>query len=235
MRMRWHDLLFLHWPITENLLRPLVPAELELETFDGSAWLGVVPFTMSGIRLRGCPPVPGTTAFAEINVRTYVRLGERTGVWFFSLDAASRVAVRAARWWFGLPYHDAEFGVDRVGEGVRYRSRRTGTASEVGFEARYGPAGGPSAAGPGTIEHFLTERYSLFSRRRGRLLIGDIDHEPWPLQRAEVALERNTMAGPLGLRLGEAPALQHFARQLEVVAWSPVPPRRPARSTGPFG
>jgi uncharacterized protein len=223
MRMRWHDLLFLHYPITAALLRPLIPGGLELETFDGSAWLGVIPFTMSGIRLRGCPPVPGTAAFAEINVRTYVRLGERTGVWFFSLDAASRLAVRAARWWFGLPYHDAEFVVDRVGDELRYRNRREGPEADVSFDARYGPAGGVSEAKTGTIEAFLVERYCLFSQRRGRLMIGEIDHQPWPLQLARATIERNTMAAPIGLALDEAPAFCHFARSLDVVAWSPLP------------
>src|SRR5688500_5474109 len=124
--MRWHELLFMHWPVPAAALRPLIPAGLELDTFDGSAWLGVVPFRMSGIRRRLLPPVPGTAAFPELNVRTYVTAGAKPGVWFFSLDAANRLAVRVARWTFHLPYYDATMSCtrDRAGE-VAYRSTRT--------------------------------------------------------------------------------------------------------------
>lgn len=220
--MRWHDLLFLHWPVNETLLRPLIPEELDLETFDGTAWLGVIPFTMSGIRLRRCPSVPGTATFAEINVRTYVRHGPRAGVWFFSLDAASRLAVRSARLWFGLPYHLARFEVSHRSGGVHYRNRRVGRA-EVRFEAGYGPAGDASVRAAGSIEAFLTERYRLFTRRRGRLMVGEIDHEPWPLQPAWSEIRQNTMASPIGLTSPGPPVLQHYARRLDVVAWSPEP------------
>ena len=127
MFMRWHDLLFLHWRVDPALLRPHVPPSLELDTFDGSAWLGVVPFWMSGIRARLTPPIPGLSRFPELNVRTYVTAEGKPGVWFFSLDAANKVAVRAARWTFHLNYLDARMrcDVDAATSEVRYSSFRT--------------------------------------------------------------------------------------------------------------
>ena len=123
--MRWVDLVFLHWPVDAAVLRPMIPSQLELETFDGSAWLGIVPFRMEDVRLRFSPAIPGTSEFPELNVRTYVRYGERLGVWFFSLDAASRLAVRGARLLFNLPYYDADMAMRREGERVFYSSTRT--------------------------------------------------------------------------------------------------------------
>jgi uncharacterized protein len=142
--MRWHELLFIHWPVPAGSLRPLIPAGLELETFDGAAWLGVVPFRMSGCRVRGLPPVPGLSAFPELNVRTYVSAEGKPGVWFFSLDAASWLAVRGARWLFHLDYFDARMSVARKGNEIDYRSTRTHRhARPAEFAARYRPTGPP--------------------------------------------------------------------------------------------
>ena len=123
--MRWHDLLFLHWPVVPDLIRPLIPKGLELDTFDGSAWIGVVPFRMSGVRPHGFPRFAGL-AFQELNVRTYVWTPGRSGIWFLSLDAANRLAVRTARAWYGLPYYDARMTVRSERETIHYRSIRTG-------------------------------------------------------------------------------------------------------------
>ena len=120
MKQRWEDLLFAHWPCDMSQLRAQVPAALEIDTFDGQAWIGIVPFRMSGVRLRWVPPLPGTSAFPELNVRTYVRAGARRGVWFFSLDASSPAAVKAARWWFHLPYFHADMRVVADGDSVQY-------------------------------------------------------------------------------------------------------------------
>ena len=125
MFQRWHELLFAHWPVPAEPLRARLPAGLELDTFEGEAWLGVVPFRMSAVRLRGAPALPGVSAFPELNLRTYVRRGEQRGVWFFSLDAASALAVRAARLWFHLPYFEARMTCDGRADGVHYRSERT--------------------------------------------------------------------------------------------------------------
>jgi hypothetical protein len=220
---RWHELLFAHWPLPPDRVRPLVPPALELDTFDGRAWLGVVPFRMSRVRLRGTPALPGLAAFPELNVRTYVRHGERRGVWFFSLDAASRAAVRAARALFHLPYFDAEMECAERGGEIHYRSSRTHRgAPPAELRGRYAPSAPVELARPGTLEHFLTERYCLFAAgSRGRLYRGDIHHAPWPLQRARAELETNTMARASGLELPAVPPLLHFARVLDVLIWAP--------------
>jgi len=239
MGMRWLDLLFAHWPVDPAVLRPLIPEGLELDTRDGHAWLGVVPFRMTGVRPPWCPPLPGVSAFAELNVRTYVRskkgqgggasekgVDGKPGVWFFSLDAASRLAVRVARWTFHLPYFDARMQVEDREGWIRYASRRThrGVAPGV-FRARYRPVGETYSSEPGALDHWLTERYCLYSQDcRGRLYRGDIHHRAWPLQRAEAVIEEDTLTAPLGttgelVERPECEPLLHFARRLEVVAW----------------
>src|ERR671921_2948345 len=165
--MSWRDLLFMHWPVGVDGLRSLVPPALSIETFEGSAWLGVVPFEMTGVRPHFLPAVPGVSNFPEINLRTYVTAGGRPGVWFFSLDAHSRLAVRLARASFHLPYFDADISCETVNDEVRYRSVRTHRgAPPAEFVARYRPVGGPFESGRGSIENFLTERYCLYSAGR---------------------------------------------------------------------
>jgi uncharacterized protein YqjF (DUF2071 family) len=219
MTQSWHDLLFAHWRVDERLLRPLIPAVFDIDRFDGSAWLGVVPFTMTNVSARGVPPVPWLSAFPEINVRTYVspRDGKR-GVFFFSLDAGRLLAVLGARAMFRLPYFAASMRVTHGGEAVQYESRRRGGPA---FVARYEPAGPVFTAARGSLEAFLTERYCLYHvdpfGRPSRL---EIHHDPWPLQPAQAEIRKNTMADPLGVHLEGAPLL-HFAKRLDVVAWWP--------------
>jgi uncharacterized protein YqjF (DUF2071 family) len=221
MHMTWSELLFLHWRVPAAALRAAIPRELEIDEWDGSAWLGVVPFRMSEVRLRGCPSFPGTATFPELNLRTYVRHRERRGVWFFSLDAASMLSVRGARVWFGLPYFDARMSIEREDAWIRFRSERTQRrAPAARFDARYAPSGPVTLSRLGTLERFLTSRYALYALRRGKLLCGEIDHAPWPLQPARVELERCDMTRLLGLEItGEPHAL--YAERLEVLAWSP--------------
>lgn len=221
MAMAWEDLLFAHWLVPAEVLQRLLPAGLEPDLHDGQAWLGVVPFRMAGTRLRGLPPMPGAADFPELNVRTYVTHGGKPGVWFFSLDAASWLAVRTARRVFHLPYFDARMTVRADGGGVRYESVRTHRgAPRAELRAIYHPAGDVCRAAPGTIEHWLVERYCLYAAdARGRLWRGEIHHAPWPLQRAEAVIGINTMAAPIGIDLSSAPALLHFARRIDVVAW----------------
>ena len=222
LAMRWHDLLFMHWPLPPAALRPLLPPALELQTFDGAAWLGVVPFRMSGVRPHGLPPLPRLSAFPEVNVRTYVSAEDKPGVWFFSLDAGNPLAVRGARLAYFLPYYDARMRCRREGAAVRYRSERLHPRPPVAaFAARYRPTGPVFHATPGSLDHWLTQRLCLYSAdRRGRVYRGDIAHRPWPLQAAEAEVARNSMARPLGLRLPDTPPLLHFARRLDVVAWT---------------
>jgi uncharacterized protein YqjF (DUF2071 family) len=221
--MRWHDLLFMHWPVRADFLRPLIPAALELDTYEGEAWLGIVPFRMSGIRRRLFPAIPRLSAFPELNVRTYVRCGGHAGVWFFSLDAASRVAVRVARATFHLPYFDAKMACRPAGEEIHYRSERTHRgAPRCEFVGCYRPTGPVRESTPGSLEAFLTDRLCLFTAdRNGAIFRGDIHHRPWPLQTAEADSEVNSMAGPLGIKLPETKPLLHFARVLDVKAWMP--------------
>jgi uncharacterized protein YqjF (DUF2071 family) len=219
--MVWWDLLFMHWPVRASELRDWIPPGLELDTFEGEAWLGVVPFRMSGVRPRCVPPLPGISAFLELNVRTYVKAGGKAGVWFFSLDAASRFGVRAARRFFHLPYFDARMSVEEEEGSLRYRSDRTHRgAPAAAFAARYRPTTDIACAGAGNIDHWLTERYCLYTaNRQGEVCRGEIHHEPWPLQNAEAELETNTMAAPLDITLSASPLL-HFARRLDVIAWT---------------
>jgi hypothetical protein len=219
--MVWEDLLFEHWPVPAELLRPLVPDGLELETRDGSAWLGVVPFRMRGVRLRGTPAFPWVGAFPELNVRTYVRHGDRPGVWFFSLDADQPLAVSVARRLWHLGYVWAEMSCRREEGWVAYRCRRRGAVpGEAEWHGRYRPTGAEVAAPKGSLADFLTARYCLYAADpRGRLYRGEIDHPPWPLQEAEAEVERDTMTAPLGFPLPAAEPLRWFSRRLEVVAW----------------
>lgn len=219
--MRWHDLLFMHWPVAPSALRPFLPPALELETFAGAAWLGVVPFRMTGVRLRFTPALPGLAAFPELNVRTYVTAGGKPGVWFFSLDAAKPLAVEAARLGYHLPYQHARMHCDTLGTTIEYCSERCHSgAPPARFHARYWPTGPVYAAAPASLESWLTERYCLYAaNRHGRVWRGDIDHQPWPLQPAAATIKANSMVAPLGLSL-DGPPLLHFARRLDVVAWS---------------
>ena len=220
MYMRWHDLLFMHWPVPYESLRALIPSRLRLDTFEKEAWLGIVPFYMTGVRPRFVPPIPGISAFAELNVRTYVTADDKPGVWFFSLDAASKLAVRAARWGFHLPYFDAKMDVRR-GDEMRYRSTRTHrNAPPAKLVMRYRPIGEAYHSKPGTLDHFLTHRLCLYSAdKNGNVYRGDVDHAPWPLQPAEAEVEVNDMTREIDVKLPDCKPLLHFAKYLEVSAW----------------
>lgn len=222
VRQQWRDLLFAHWPTTPERFRSVLPRGLELDTFDGAAWISVVPFRMTGVRLRRLPPLPGVSAFAEINVRTYVRVHDRPGVYFFSLDASNRPAVAMARAWFHLPYFHAQMSVNVRDGVIRYTSRRHGAGVPlVAFAARYAPAGREFRAQPGTLDHWLTERYCLYAvDRAGAIYRGDIHHAPWPLQPAEAEIDCNTMIRP-DLIIPSTPPIVQFARTLDAIVWAP--------------
>jgi uncharacterized protein len=221
--MSWQNLLFMHWPVRENVLRPLIPPPLRLDTFDGSAWLGITPFRMSGTRPRSLPSFPPLSDFPELNVRTYVTAEDKPGIWFFSLDAHNPIAVRLARATFHLPYFDAKMSYHVVGEEVRYRSVRTHRgASPAEFAARYRPVGDPFESRPETLEHFLTERYCLYSAsRRGTVYRGEIHHPLWPLQPAEAEIGTLAMTQQIGVAPPERAPILHFSKRLDVLAWLP--------------
>ena len=210
--MQWRDLLFAHWPVDPAALRTTLPPGLELDLYEGQAWVGVVPFRRTGVG------VPGF-AFPELNVRTYVVRNGRPGVWFYSLDAASRLAVRAARRFFHLNYCDAAMSVTRDGEALRYTSRRThrGMAGAE-LDVRYRPTGAVIASTAGSLDHWLTERYCLYAYDGQRLFRGEIRHKPWPLQPAEAEWRTNAMTRGLGFELHGLPSRLLFARCLDVRA-----------------
>ena len=221
MQQSWIDLLFAHWPVERALLLDRVPAPLELDTFDGTAWIAVAPFRIRGLRTRGLPPVPGTGTFLELNLRTYVRLRDRPGILFFTLEASSALAVAGARALYRLPYRLARMDLRHGPDGwIRYRSRRV--IGEARFDGRYRPTGPARFPEPGTLEHFLTERYALYATLpRGRVLCGEIHHPPWPLQVAEAEIDGNTVSAAHGLPLTDPPALLHFAARQDTLVWAP--------------
>jgi len=221
MSMLWHDLLFAHWPVSVEALREHVPEGLEIETFDGSAWIGVVPFRMTEIGTRWTRPLPGLRAFAETNLRTYVRHGGKSGVYFLSLDAPHWLAVMTARWVFHLPYHLAAVESKCCGEAVEHRSvRRKGPRAEL--VARYWPTGNVTPAREGTLDYFLAERYRLFTTdRRGKLWTARIRHAPWPLQPAEAEIESNTLVAAMGIGEPEVEPVLRFSKLVHAVVWMP--------------
>lgn len=223
MGQTWEDLLFAHWRVAPERLRALVPRCLELEQFAGSAWVGITPFRVRALHPRGLPPLPVGSTFPELNVRTYVRVDDRPGIFFFSLDAASPVAVAGARLAYRLPYHRARMAFDRRGSRIAFRSLRDGARLIVEYE----PVNRVFEAAPGTHEHFLCERYCLYTTSGGRLRRTDIHHPPWPLQQAEATVRCNTMTRPLGLDLPDEAPLLHFSARQDVVIWAPTPVRVP--------
>lgn len=219
MTQSWHDLLFAHWPLDPAVLAGKVPVKLPLDLFDDRAWIGVIPFHMTNVGPRGVPSLPGLSAFAELNVRTYVTLDGKPGVYFFSLDAASTLAVIGARTMFHLPYYRAAMRVHTGTRQVTYRSVRR-SVTNAQFAATYEPVGTVAPAAPGTLEYFLTERYCLYTTTRsGEPRRLEIHHRPWPLQRASAQIAVNTMATAAGITLPAVAPLVHFARRMDVLTW----------------
>jgi hypothetical protein len=224
MTQTWHDLLFAHWPVDPAVIRPLVPPQMALDLFDGRAWLGVVPFHMTNVAPRFLPAIPWMSAFPELNVRTYVSAAGKPGVYFFSLDAANRLAVAGARVFFHLPYYVADMAVAPRDDAIGYASHRLGGGAD--FVAAYRPIGPVFEPRPGTLEYFLTERYCLHTiDRAGALRTVEIHHPPWALQLAEAEIGTNTMAAAAGVRLPDTEPLLHFAKRQDMIGW---PPARPA-------
>lgn len=226
--MRWQDLLFLHWSVDPEVLRPHLPDDLELETYDGQAWLGVVPFVMATTRFRWLPPVPTASYFPECNLRTYVRHkntsnhGGRPGVWFFSLDASSRLAVGGARLGFGLPYFHADMSCSRVDEQTHFESvRRDRRGPGATFSASWRTRGDALVAEDGSLDQFLTERYCLYAKHLGRLVCGEITHQPWQLAPVDLDLRVNDMSQLVGFDLEGPPVSALAAQAIEVVCWMP--------------
>lgn len=217
MRQSWGKLLFIHWRVDAAILRPLIPDRLTIDTYDGDAWIGVVPFTMWGIRASFLPPIAGLSTFHELNVRTYVHRDGVPGVWFFSLDANNAPAVWAARTFVHLPYFKADISLEQDGRNIDYSSTRThsgapkaklNTSWEIGAELQ--------EAKPDSLVFFLTERYCLYTSNRDKLYRLRIFHPPWPLREAKLSSCSSTMIEALGIPSPADEPLIHYAEELNV-------------------
>lgn len=224
IRELWRHLGFLHWPVAAEVISRRLPPGLEVDTFGGVAYLGVVPFTIPLTRAAFLP-LPLAPAFHEINLRTYVhRAGRDPGVWFFSLDAASRLAVAGARAAYHLPYFHARIEMrDREG-GIDFTARRRPSRVEARFACQYRPAGAAAPAALGTLEFFLAERYLLYAWTGKALRSARVFHRPYPLQPATVTDLDETLTRAAGLQVDDsAPPLAHYARDLDVEIYRPRP------------
>lgn len=227
MKQTWHDLLFAHWPVPFEELRPLIPAQLPLDTFEGSCWIGVIPFWMSGVRARAMPALPGLSRFPELNVRTYVTYGGKPGVYFFSLDAANLGAVWAARTFYYLPYFHASMTSREQDGRIFYSSTRHRQLAKL--QCSYEPTALARVREKSTLEDFLTARYCLYTVHRREVYRCEIHHLPCPLQDAEAEFQLNTMADAVHITLPNSAPLLHFSKLLEVLIW----PLRRADQTHP--
>lgn len=222
MTMSWVCLLGAHWPLSPERLEPTLPDGLTLDTYEGDAWISLLPFEMDNVHPRGLTWSPLSMKFPEFNVRTYVTVdGDKPGVWFYSLDAASRLTVTGARTFFHLPYFNADMGIDVDGDTVDYRSRRTHRGEpNAEFRVTYRPTGPAAHADEGSLEYWLMERYCLYAEHQGELFRGDVQHRPWALRPAEVDIELNTIFDWLNLDLPGEPALTHYVDAIDTLAWT---------------
>jgi len=221
MRQSWLDLTFLHWRYEASAVRPLVPPDLELDLYEGAAWVGLVPFRIAGLTHPRAPAIPWLSNFPETNVRTYVfdRSGRR-GVWFFSLDAARWPAVLGARAAYALPYYWARMRVDTGESAVHYRSERlAGPAARTDIAVQVGAP----IPQPNELELFLTARFRLYARRGKSLLRADIEHQPWPLQQAHLLGLEQSVVEAAGLPAPAGETLVHFASRVDVLVGAPLP------------
>jgi uncharacterized protein len=226
----WDDLLFAHFAMDPSTLRQLVPDAL---TLDLAAWLTISPFCTSHLRPSGIPPLPGFSFFPQMNLRTYVTMKGKPGIFYFSVDAANLSAVWFARIFFRMPYWHSAIQIsgatiqarDPKEHTIHFRSSRlhgpTAANGSGKFEVIYTPEGEPERASRGSLDEFLTERYCVYSWNRRKFFRTEVHHQPWPLQRASVEIRTNSIAEPLGLALPTKADVCHFSRSLKMLVWAP--------------
>lgn len=220
-RMSWHEVLYMHWPLQPCHLQSLIPEGLELDTREGVAWVGIVPFRLSGVAARWLPPLPLISRFPEVTVRTYVTMGGKPGLWYFSLDATNPFAVFLAKCVFALPYNEASISLVNDGLWKRFRcQRRCPEQGPAELDVEYRPVGPTYQTREGTLEHFLTARYCIYTRdKSGELLRGEIDHPPLKLRNAQAIIHRNTMLQSLGLALPDQCPRLMYVHHTRVGSW----------------
>lgn len=223
MKQTWKNLFFAHWPIPVEYLRPYIPSSLHIDTFDGSAWLGVVAFEMEGIYFRGLKAMSVTPKFTEINVRTYVHFNGKPGVYFLSLDVGDRASLLIASRWYRLPYQPAQITFKREKDTFHIQSiRNQKTINPIEFMGEFVPLSDVYYPQKGTLDHWATERYCLFSTDKlgKQLYCGEIHHSAWPIQKVEGAIDRNSLFTPFQLRPSETKPIVHYSRGLDTLFWN---------------
>ncbi len=216
MQQGWMDALFIHYPIRIDILRNLVPDGLPLDSYDGWGWIGLVPFHMEGVRFRG---IPATSSFPELNVRTYVTVDGKPGVYFFSLDATHLPMVMFAQKFCHLPYSHANMSIKRDEECIHFSSRRKNDAA-ITLDCSYRTISEPYLSTKGSFDDWLTERYCFYTKNaKGRVLRCDILHRPWPLQRAEAEIRENTLLSAQGIDVEHMQPVLHYSKGVTVRVW----------------
>jgi len=221
MTQEWHHTLFVHWPVPAASLREHVPKELEIDTFDGSAWIGIVPFQVKNTRGKFTPAIPFFSSYLEVNVRTYVKYGPRTGVYFFSLDANHLLAVLGAKAIFGLNYKQANISFQEKNHFEMSSRRVQAAGGNAKMELRYVPDTQVFFAKPGTLEHWITERYCLWTRRGSKLIRGDIHHTKWELQRAQAEISQDMLIPFVQQEFLTQQPLLHYSKYKKAFFWPP--------------
>ena len=226
MFQRWDTLLFIHWPVPVESVKPLVPPQMEIDTYEGQAWLTLIPFRMVNVHLRDLPPVPGFSTFPEINLRLYIRVNDQPGITFFCIDADEPLAVWVASHVFNLPYLQAKMKFKRRGNVFHIESHRPASAAApaADFKGSYWPIGEPFEPKEGTLEYFLLERYTLFNPGPGGMIYrGNIHHLPWIVQQAEAKIETNNILQASGIELPNTDPILHFSEGTDTILWPVVP------------
>jgi len=222
MRQSWRNVLFLHWPVPVEKLRPLIPSSLQIDTFNGSAWLGIILFVLEGIFPLGISSVSLTPKFPETNVRTYVKYKDKPGIYFISIDVENWASLNIAKRWYRLPYNSAQIFFRKDGQTCYFQSIRKGNENpSISLKGKYGPISDVYYAKKGTLDHWLTERYCLYSSNNGvNIFCGEIHHQPWPLQKAEIDLVRNTLFNPFNFELSKVKPIAHFSTGVDSLMWN---------------